>query len=262
MQEYMKLAANLNGDDTFKWVSGKSATYGLTSWGTCAAAFIVGAGERYIDKNESNTPYLALENDRFYTVTAKIAEMLGKEGDFLLINNSGEDHYEMVFKAGRALFLIAQLKASSKYRDMNDSYGILPMPKYDEQQNQYYCYRTGNTLLMSVPVTNTDTKRTGIIMDALSYLSYIDVLPVYYDMNVSQKGLRNEESIDMLSIIRDCRYFDISRVYGWCDSLYSSIESSLTTGDGNLASVVASNKSAIDVNIQKTLDMLKSKANS
>lgn len=256
MQSDMKVSANLNGDTSFAWSSKNNATYGLTSWGTCSAALIYGGGETYIAKDEQNIPYLALDNDHFYTLAQKIGDMLAVEGEFLLLNNSGEDHYEMVFKAGRAFMLIAQLKASSKYRDMEDSYGILPMPKYDEAQESYICYRTGNTLLLSVPVTNADTTRTGIITDTFAYLSRRDVLPVYYDLNVSQKGLRNDESIEMLALIRDSRYFDISRVYGWCDSLYSTFETKLTKGDGNLASTVASNRKVIDKNIQKTLDLM------
>ena len=151
---------------------------------------------------------------------------------------------------------MAQLKASFKYRDMQDAYGVLPLPKFDENQQSYCCYRTGGTPIISIPVTNNDPTRAGIILDALSYLSWRDVLPVYYDLNVSQKALRNEDSIEMLSIIRDSRYFDVSRVYAWCDSLYSSLESTLSAGNPSVASIVASNKTAIETNIQKTLELL------
>ena len=93
-------------------------------------------------------------------------------------------------------------------------------------------------------------------MDALTYLSYRDVLPVYYDISVSQKGLRNEESIEMLEIIRDTRYFDIAKCYGWTSSLYGSIESLLTAGNGAVASTIASEKPAVLENIDKTLELL------
>ena len=256
MYDYMKLGANLNGDDSYTYEYGKSATYGMTSFGTCVPAMIYGANERYVDIGKDGKPQLACESDRFYSVAAKIADMLSQKGEFLNINSSGENHYEMVFKTGRALLLVAQLKASFKYRDMEDAYGILPMPKYDENQENYCCYRTGGTPIISIPVTNTDPTRAGIILDALSYQSYRDVLPVYYDLNVSQKALRNDDSIEMLSIIRGSRYFDVSRVYAWCDSLYSSMESKLSSGNASIASDVASNKSAIETNIQKTLDLL------
>ena len=256
MQECMKAAANLNGDESFEWTEDGSAVYGLTTWATAGPAFINGTGEHFIKMDESGTPYLAIENDRFYSVAEQVAQMLSTEGDCIILNGTGRDHYETLFKEGRALFLAAQLKASSKYRDMNDSYGILPLPKYDEEQENYSCYRTGNTLLLSIPTTNPDPARAGIILDALSYLSWRDVLPIYYNINVSQKALRNDDSIEMLSIIRDSRYFDISRVYGWCDELYNEIQSSLLAGNGNLASTIAKNKTIVEENIAKTLDIL------
>ena len=37
---------------------------------------------------------------------------------------------------------VAQLKAANKYRDMETSYGILPIPKYDEAQEDYRCLRS------------------------------------------------------------------------------------------------------------------------
>ena len=51
------------------------------------------------------------------------------------------------------------------------------------------------------------------MLDAASYLSYTDVLPVYYNVTIAQKGLRDDESIEMLGIIQSSRYFDIGRVF-------------------------------------------------
>ena len=38
------------------------------------------------------------------------------------------------------------------------------------------------------------------MIDALTYRSYETVLPVCYENRVAQKGLRNEDSIEMLGI--------------------------------------------------------------
>lgn len=256
LNEYIKAGTNLNGDEKFTWNVSANSIYGLTSWATCANALLIGANESYIIKDEKNLPTLGIENKRFYDVAARISTMLGQEGDYLLLNNSGEDHYEMIFKAGRALFLCAELKASSKYRDMNYNFGIVPMPKYDESQDEYRSLRFTGSLLMSIPVTNKDMNRTGIIMDALAYKSYTDVLPVYYDVNVSQKGLRNEDSIEMLGIIRDSRFFDIGKAYGWTDDIYAAIQAALNAGSTDYASIIATNKEKVNENIKKTIELI------
>ena len=143
------------------------------------------------------------------------------------MNGSGNSHYEMIFKNGRSLFTIAEIKASSKYRDMEDTFGIVPIPKYDEEQEQYYSHRTHICLVMSVPVTNQRPEDTGKIMDTFSYLSYTDILPIFYNEKVAQKGLRNEESIEMLGIIAETRSFDIGEAYAWTEELSGAVNTSV-----------------------------------
>ena len=48
-------------------------------------------------------------------------------GEYLFTNTGTVNdytHYENVFKSGRALMTLAQLKAANNYRDMTDAYGI------------------------------------------------------------------------------------------------------------------------------------------
>ena len=91
----------------------------------------------------------------------------------------------------------------------------------------------------------------------MSYLSMKNVLPIYYNARVSQKGLRNDDSIEMLGIIRDARYFEPSLVYGWTTNLYNSLSGQLVTGNGNVASLIASNRNKIAEKIAATMELVK-----
>ncbi len=254
LHELTKAGASLNGDESFKWDANAKAVYGLCSWSTCPMAMLIGSGEKWITLDKDGYPIISFENDRFYGVCEKVASLHKTEGEWLLLNDDQiANHYELAFKASRCLTICAELKASGKFRDMNDTFGIVPMPKYDEDQENYYSYRSPVNLVLCLPATNTDTHSAGVILDALSYLSWKDVLPIYYDVNVSQKGLRNEESIEMLALIRDTRFFDIGKSYGWTSALYSDIEALLKVGDSSIASVIASDKPAILENIRKTM---------
>ena len=105
-------------------------------------------------------------------------------------------------------------------------------------------------------MTNTTLDETAAVLDAASYLSYTDVLPVYYNVTIAQKGLRDEESIEMLEIIQSSRYFDTGRVFGWTTTLYDSIETSLLKGKSDVASKIANQKSKVETNIEKTWEKL------
>ena len=92
-------------------------------------------------------------------------------------------------------------------------------------------------------------------MDALTYESYTDILPIFYGVTIEQKGLRNEESIEMLDIIRSTRFFDIGDAYGWTTSIQDSIRRALDVGNDNIASIIASNKDAVNAAIEATMDL-------
>lgn len=260
LAKYAKLGADLNGAENFTFEKDGKAKYGLVTWYSGVTAMVLGSGEEYLKRDKNNMPYLAVENDRFYSVCSKIASLTATEGEFGDFNDrTVGKHYEMVFAAGRALMCIAELKASNNFREMKDNFGILPIPKYDEAQEKYVCLRSPATIYLCMPVTNQNKEETAAVLDAATYLSYRDVLPIYYNVTVAQKGLRDEESIEMLEIIQGSRYFDAGRIYGWTTSLYDSIENSLRVGDGDLASTVATYKDQIKTKIADSWEKLAGK---
>lgn len=84
----------------------------------------------------------------------------------------------------------------------------------------------------------------------------MSIIDTNYDESLSQKRLRNVESIEMLELMRNTRYFDISKCYGWTNDLQSAISKLLMAGDGAIASTIASNKDKVLANIDKTLELL------
>lgn len=251
----LKWGTNLNGDDSFAFSYDKSSIYGLTSFYRLCDAMIIGAGNRYVTKGADGVPALSLENDRFYSTAEKLANIFGTEGDYIEANQNGVS-YDKIFMSGRALFYGGEVKASGVFRDMDDSFGILPLPKYDEDQENYCSWMNYDTPTLIIPATCSDTSRTGILLDALSYHSYKDVLPAYYNVRVSQKSLRNDDSIEMLGIIRDSLYYDASITFGWTSNLAAALRTAIVGGNSNVASIIAANKSAVEENITKTLDSI------
>jgi hypothetical protein len=66
----------------------------------------------------------------------------------------------------------------------------------------------------------------------MAYLSAKDITPVFFFVTMSQKRLRNEESIEMLHIIRNSLFFDIGYSYGWTHNIMGAIRDSLDGGKG------------------------------
>ena len=259
MCEQIKAGTTLNGDESFKWSTEGSSIYGFTTYEQAQFAFMVGMGANFIEKDSSGYPHLAVDNERFYSICDKLAALMGTEGEFLNANDNSDsgwaNHYERIFAAGRAFYIVGEIKASNTFRTMDDNFGILPMPKYDENQADYKCNRLNQSLMVAIPITNPDVDRAGTVLETMAYQSFVDVLPVFYDYTVSQKGLRNEDSIRMMDIIRESRYYDIGIGNGWTQSLVDSVSNLVRKGDANVASAIATQQEKIAASIEKSMSI-------
>lgn len=99
-------------------------------------------------------------------------------------------------------------------RDLETDYAILPCPKWDEAQQNYYTYVEGSHSIAGVLTTAQDKEFVGCLMEALNAESWKTVRPAYYDSCLKYKGARDEDSVEMLDILMDGRLFDFGYVYG------------------------------------------------
>lgn len=100
-----------------------------------------------------------------------------------------------------------------------DDFGVIPTPKYDENQDKYYTFfSTAAGSCYAVPITNTDLQSTGLILDVMGYYSQDTITPAVIDRSVMGKGTRDTESEEMLKLIFTTKIFDLgmwgSDVYG------------------------------------------------
>ena len=139
------------------------------------------------------------------------------------------------------------------FRDMKSDFVIIPTPKLDESQEDYFI-RPDTTKLMVIPSNAPDTERTSVIIEALSYEGYTYLRPLYYETMLKNKYLRDEESVEMLD---EYIYTNIGFGAANGSSTLSSLSASLLTGDSEAASTLAANKSVIEEEIAKYVEMFK-----
>ena len=121
-----------------------------------------------------------------------------------------------LFFDNRALFYLGQLRHSESFRDKETDYGIIPYPKFDENQKEYVTYANQWGLSCALPCTATDLNRTGSILEAMSAVSRRYLVPAYYEKTLMGKIKRDEESEEMLNIIFSNVLYDFGMSY-LCD---------------------------------------------
>ena len=113
-----------------------------------------------------------------------------------------------IFEESRALFTDMNMTDVITLRTMEADFGVIPWPKYDEGSE--YCTNVdAGTNLFLVPITASDPARTSVILESLCRIGSRLVLPAYYEVTLQSKTSRDNESADMLDIIKSALIFDL-----------------------------------------------------
>ena len=255
MKKYCAAAANLNGDASFVFDVNGNATYGLVSMGT-PSYMAYGLGAEYTSRDENGRyHFTAHEDPRFTSVWESLINFFGPDDGVSVVGTATDldpDGYYGIFEADRALFLHAELKGATMLREWEGTFGLLPQPKYDANQEAYNSNIFSSCLSFCIPNTNTNLERTGIIVDYLTYMSYVDLMPRYYDIHVALKALDRQESIDVLALIRGTRGCEVAVPYGWAVELNSKLRDLALTNNYSIDSTIESYRAKIVENINST----------
>lgn len=217
-------AMDLNGDgimdDTDQW--------GLESESYNAYALLVGSGITSFSKDADDYPYISLYSDTAYNILNEAIEIMRDKSVTMYVSDWTSkftdvwtDCMDKTFSDGRSLYNFAGLNRVTLFRSMNTDFGILPVPKYTEEQERYYCpVSLWCSNCIAVPKTATDINRTGLIIEALSWKSKYTMLPAYYDITLKGKASRDEESLEMLDLIFASTMYDLGNMFDW-GAMYS-----------------------------------------
>jgi hypothetical protein len=100
------------------------------------------------------------------------------------------------------------LAVSDRLRAMNGDYGIIPYPKWDKDQPDYYTASQNSYSLFCIPVTCSKIDAVGAAAEAMCAESYRKVTPAYYEIALKKKYSRDDETSQMLDLIRSGLTFD------------------------------------------------------
>lgn len=211
-------------DDFFGFAHQPNST--VISW------LMVGCGLNLSD-NVDGKIEITLDSEHAYEVYDKISQIKR-----LITYDQQDDIQKKTFVDDRAISMLHMVSATYTFKNMKSDFSILPVPKYDENQENYHSLcNPWSDAYVGIPV-NADYEFVGTITEALARYSYVNVRPKMLEQNLQQKKLRDTESIEMLNIIFDTTYLDFNSCYsfgGLIDSVADAI-----VNDKPVASAVAS----------------------
>lgn len=160
------------------------------------------------------------------------------------INGGGEE----LFINNQTVFMLGEARnLYNTVRQSNVIYGILPIPKYDESQEEYAS--AGCALYWGIPVTaaEEDLEFIGTVIQALSAYNYNYTVPAVWETILGGKLSDSEEDAAMFEIIRGAQYVDLGFAFSLQSKQLEELVFALNnTSSDKIASYFAMRKSGAE----------------
>ncbi len=175
-------------------------------------AWVVGMGLRYTETNAYGEPEIALLSGNIVPAYEKVRNIFGNNPGALLTT---EEAVETTIENGNVLFYTTALNQGSEMRNSTVNFGVLPIPKYDADQEDYYtCF--GNESSAIAVCSNLGDDRAAMVSAVLELLSaegYKQVLPVYYGTVLKGHYSREQADAEMYDKILSSFVFSFGFAY-------------------------------------------------
>ncbi len=245
-------------------------------WGAAVAgaqwsqSFFPVSGETIIKKDSDDKPYLSASSSRAMLNLIEYQwNTIQRPDYFYQMDGKDMPHTNSVywdgmvytsvinmFSQGKALFTSAapMYLISDYLRRMEDNFGIVPYPTYKEvKAGTNYGAFMPVLITHIVPYNTSDPELASAFLEYTAYYSYENTMPVFEDTVLSIKGTRDDESGEMLAMMRKNRKVDLARTY-FLDTAQTGYNDIAQYGSFVWASGWRSHQDAIDAQIRAAVD--------
>lgn len=205
-------------------------------------------------RGDDGYPEFALKSEKIVDVLTRLDAWVWNSNDVYWGLNLDRPVLQEIFSRGNSLLFDSTLGATQNLRDMKDDFGIIPYPKYDENQKDYHSTSLDEFSMFVIPIDAPDMDKTAFITEALCAESYKKVVPVFYDVVLKTKNARDNDSAQMIDIIRDGLVFDWGYIYSvTMGHPGHQLSILLNAHNTNIASEFDKNAKTYEKNLEKAL---------
>ncbi|MBQ4192851.1 MAG: hypothetical protein II650_01225 [Clostridia bacterium] len=217
-------------------------------------AFYTGSGLRLVEKD----PDLILKiSEDFYS--EKAVDLLAKIGPWEQTDTVyQQSDYETPFTEGRALFNVNRAHYASKaLRDSELTYGILPVPKYDENQQNYRTVMGNPITLYAVSRDSAIPETDHAVLECMASEAYRLTTPAIFENNMKKKYSIDDVNAQMYDIVRETVSFELGRFFNqYLNDITDIYFRAVTSNNQNWASTSAKQRKVLDKVMAKMVEKI------
>ena len=240
------LYEDINGDS----VRNTDDFYGFSAYYLSVCSFANFLRSNVIRKNSEGVPVVNFPTEYDLTVFDSMQSVYDNEYFWF----TTESDMPGEFMSGNRMIIAMFLKGAEKLRNMDIDYGIIPYPKFDDNQDDYVSSIIRRFTVAAVPITVGDPSISELVMEALACEGYNLVRPAYLEVALKSKYSRDAETGRMVDLVLDSTFYDLG-VTMLCETVKDGIFVPLfSSGKRDLVSKIEKQIKNVNKAIDKALN--------
>lgn len=249
------IVKDVYADENRNNVADEGDFYGLSVKSGDIPVFMWAFNQKLVTFAEDGTFELTFMSDKTVDIVNKVRALFYDIIGTTPLADAADFDGIAMFRNNRSLFDFGLVGQTLSYLADYENYGIIPYPKYNEDQKEYYTFSDGSSTGMVVPTYVEDTQYVSAVIEALNAETWRTCELEYYDIALKVRGTRDDESIAMLDLLFAGRVTDIQYIHdawkGFAFSLEILCQPNNTT---ELASFYQSKVDAVTAHYQSLVD--------
>jgi len=239
--------------------------YGYSIYETNIDAFQTAAGITSIEKDDEGVLIVSTDwlSQRCADACTIVGEFLDAEGTF---HHKDTNPPRNIFFEERSIFITDRVfiiagKDTSETGKIEFSYGIVPQPKLDTDQDTYMTNVGHPFTMYAVNCQSSNVEAAVTTLEAMGSANHRTVTPAVFEVAMKVRYQDDAQASDMFDILRENISFDLGRIYA--DSLGKSTANvfrttALSANPSGYITNVTKNKKVIEAGLKKIMDFYNS----
>ena len=239
--------------------------YGFTVYEQNIDAYQFAAGITSVEKNAEGTLVISEDwlSQRCADACTLVGEFLAEDGAF---HSSKTDTARNVFFTKQAVFIMDRVfiiagKDTSESGKIDFSYGIVPQPKYEADQEVFATNVAKNYTMYAVNSQSKKIEAAVTTLEAMGSENYRNVTPAVFEVAMKVRYQDDPQASEMFDILKENITFDIGNIYA--ESLGNTTAngfrtSALSVNPSGYLSNITKNKKIIEAGLAKIMEFYNS----
>ena len=207
--------------------------------------------------DDMGLPEITMYNDRTLEIMEDFQSMLVRNSRayFKDVDDDGSEASPVkIFSENRSLLISTLMYDVKTIRNSEVEFGIVPFPKYNTAQENYYTHVYETLSVYAIPVNAGSQYESGLILEAMGAASYDYVTEEYFENVISLRNSHDSDSMEMLAIARKNISFNFGAVHSAALGDIGAVFDNMKLGNYNLSNRWDTSEESWNIALGRLLD--------